>query len=80
MEKGIDSEKILFVLEERDKWRKRQVDLERELKFMRTAEKDAKLNDLEKIKEQVAYYDTLAREIKKTVKPSKVSHLLNSLV
>lgn len=80
MEKGIDSEKILFVLEERDKWRRRQVDLEKELKFMRTGEKDAKLNDLENIKEQVAYYDTLAREIKKTVKPSKVSHLLDSIV
>ncbi len=80
MEKGIDSEKILFVLEERDKWRRRQVDLENELKFMRAGEKNAKMNDLEKIKEQVAYYDTLAREIKKTVKPSKVSHLLNSIV
>jgi hypothetical protein len=80
MEKGIDSEKILFVLEERDKWKKRQDNLEKQLVSLPPQDKRNKLFDLEKIKEQVAYYDALAMEIKKVIKPSKVSTLLNSIV
>jgi archaellum component FlaC len=77
---GMDTEKILFALQERDRWIERETDLKREMRGVSKEEKGAKQEELERIKEQIAYYDALARDMKKSVKPSKLSHLMNSLL
>jgi hypothetical protein len=50
------------------------------MKTLPRQEKRQKRDELELIKEQVAYYEALARDMKKNVKPSKIPHLLNSLM
>jgi hypothetical protein len=75
----MDTEKILFALQERERWKEREMELQNEIKSSPKSERQAKQEELERIKEQVAYYDALARDMKKSVKPSKVSHLLHSL-
>ena len=76
----MDTEKILLALEERDRWKEREFELREVMKTMPRQEKRQKRDELELIKEQVAYYEALARDMKKSVKPSKVPHLLNSLI
>ena len=76
----MDTEKILFALQERERWKGRELELKNDIKSSPKKEKVVKQEELERIKEQVAYYDALARDMKKSVKPSKLSHLLSSLV
>ena len=76
----MDSEKILLALEERDRWKEREFELREEMKSLPRQEKRQKRHELELIQEQVAYYEALARDMKKSVKPSKVPQLLNTLM
>ena len=76
----MDTEKILLALQERDRWIERELSLKKEIKKTPRRERGAKHEELGRIKGQVAYYDALARDMKKSVKPPKVSHLLNSLL
>jgi hypothetical protein len=76
----MDTENILLALEERDRWREREEDLQNELKDAPKSEKKAMQKELAQIKEQVAYYDALAKDMKKSVRPSKLSNLLNALI
>lgn len=76
----MDSEKILLALEERDRWKEREYGLREEIKSLPRQEKRQRRQELELIKEQVAYYEALARDMKKSVKPSKVPQLLHSLI
>ena len=77
---GMDTEKILLALEERNRWKERELELREAMKTMPRQEKRQKHDKLELIKEQVAYYEALARDMKKSVQPSNVPHLLNSLI
>ncbi len=76
----MDAEKILFALQERERWIERETELKKEIRGGSKEEKEAKAEELGRIKEQIAYYDALARDMKKSVKPSKLSHLMNSLL
>lgn len=76
----MDTEKILFALQERERWKERELEVRREIKIAPKIEKQTKQEELSIILEQVAYYDALTRDMKKSVKPSKVSHLLNALI
>lgn len=76
----MDTEKILLALEERERWIERETDLKNEIKSLPKDEKKAKQKELTQIREQVAYYDALTRDMKKSVRPSKLSNLLNALI
>lgn len=76
----MDTEKILLALEERERWMERETDLKNEIKSLPKNEKKAKHKELIQIREQVAYYDALTRDMKKSVRPSKLSNLLNALI
>lgn len=76
----MDAEKILLALQERRRWEEREFELKKEIKRTPRRERGAKQEELGRIKVQVAYYDALERDMKKSVKPSKISHLLNSLM
>jgi predicted ATPase len=76
----MDTEKILLALEERDRWKERETEMENEIKRLPKVERRPKQKELAQIKEQVAYYDALAKDMKKSVRPSKISNLLNALL
>lgn len=57
-------EAILTTLSELDKWRRRRQELKEEL---------------EKVDRQVSYYESLAREMKRDVKPPRVADMLKAL-
>lgn len=76
----MDVEKILIAIEERERWKERELELKNEIKSSSRGEREAKREELQKVKVQVAYYDALTRDMKKSVNPSNISHLLNSLL
>lgn len=76
----MDTEKILLALEERDRWKERETEMENEIKVLPKDERKSKQKELAQIREQVAYYDALAKDMKKSVRPSKLSNLLNALI
>ncbi len=76
----MDTEKILLALEERDRWKERETEMENEIKRLPKVERKPKQKELAQIREQVAYYDALAKDMKKSVRPSKISNLLNALL
>lgn len=55
---------ILRALSELDRWKRRQGELRAEL---------------EKVERQVAYYEALAQDMKKEVRPARVADLLRTL-
>jgi hypothetical protein len=56
---------ILRTLGELDRWRKRQAELRAEL---------------EKVERQVLYYEALAKDMKKEVRPARLSDLLRTML
>lgn len=76
----MDTEKILLALEERDRWKERELEMQNEIDKLPREEKKSKHKELAQIREQVAYYDALAKDMKKSVQPSKLSNLLNALI
>ena len=76
----MDTEKILLALEERDRWIERETEMENEIKRLPKVERKPKQKELAQIREQVAYYDALAKDMKKSVRSSKISNLLNALL
>ena len=75
----MDAEKILIAIEERERWKERESELKKEIESSPKSEREAKKEELGRVKVQVAYYDALTRDMKKSVNPSNISHLLNSL-
>lgn len=75
----MDVEKILIAIEERERWKERELELKNEIKSSPKGEREEKKEELQRVKVQVAYYDALTRDMKKSVNPSNISHLLNSL-
>ena len=76
----MDTEKILLALEERERWKERELEVLEEIKTTPKGQRKEKQEELTLIREQVAYYDALTRDMKKSVKPSKVSQLLGALI
>jgi hypothetical protein len=76
----MDTEKILLALEERERWMERESEVIAEIESTPKGQRREKQEELTLIREQVAYYDALTRDMKKSVKPSKVSQLLGALI
>ena len=76
----MDTEKILLALEERERWMERESEVIEEIKSTPKGQRREKQEELSLIREQVAYYDALTRDMKKSVKPPKVSQLLGALI
>ncbi|MEE9237866.1 MAG: hypothetical protein V3U52_08790 [Thermoplasmata archaeon] len=66
------------IWEERRKWLNLKRKLESDLKGLER-QKSFLMEELDSIDDQVAYYALLTREMKKTLDPPKLSHLLRSL-
>lgn len=72
----IDTSRIVATLDERKRWELRKKDLESEMKYLSADEKTVKKQELAKIDEQIAYYDSLLSEMKKELRPSDRSAIL----
>jgi len=66
-----------MAIEEEKRLRKRQRQLEEVLSYLEKEEKRL-LAEMAKVGEQVAYYDSLAKDMKKELEPPKLSGLLRS--
>lgn len=76
----METEKMLLALQERDRWLEREAEVRKELKILPRGEKREKRQELERIREQVSYYEALTRDMKKSVRTSNVPTLLNTLI
>jgi hypothetical protein len=72
----IDTSRIVATLDERKRWEQRRKDLESEMRFLSGDEKKVKKQELAKVDEQIAYYDSLLGEMKKELRPSDRSAIL----
>lgn len=73
------SEEILLAIKELESWRDRKERITGELEKLSGDEKNEKKKELEKINEQIAYYESLIKDMKKEVKPPKLAHLLDAI-
>ena len=73
------SEEILLAIKELENWRDRKEKILNELATLSDDEKTEKKKELEKINEQIAYYESLIKDMKKEVKPPKLGHLLDAI-
>ena len=73
------SEEILLAIKELENWRDRKEKILNELMTLSDDEKTEKKKELEKINEQIAYYESLIKDMKKEVKPPKLGHLLDAI-
>ena len=73
------SGEILLAIKELESWRSRKEKILNELATLSHDEKTEKKKELEKINEQIEYYETLIKDMKKEVKPPKLGHLLDTI-
>jgi len=73
------SEEILLAIKELENWRNRKEKISNELMTLSGDEKNEKKKELEKINEQIAYYESLIKDMKKEVKTPKIGHLLDAI-
>ncbi|MGQ9582334.1 MAG: hypothetical protein ACUVV6_02325 [Thermoplasmatota archaeon] len=73
----MDLRRILVTLEERKRWQQRKENLEREIKCCRPSERPLRKSELAKIREQISYYDSLLKEMKKELRPADRSSILS---
>lgn len=67
-----------FLAQEKEKWTARKKELETEIEKINEEEKRLK-GELAKMHEQISYYDSLTRDMKRDVQPSSVSEMLKSM-
>lgn len=73
------TEEILLAINELESWKERKEKILDELMTLSDDEKTEKKKELEKINEQIAYYESLIKDMKKEVKPPKLAHLLDAI-
>ena len=73
------TEEILLAIKELESWKERKEKILDELMTLSDDEKTEKKKELEKINEQIAYYESLIKDMKKEVKPPKLAHLLDAI-
>lgn len=73
----MDTRRILATLDERRRWVQRKEAFEKELRSSPPAERALRKAELEKINEQISYYDSLLREMKKELRPADRSSILS---
>ena len=76
----IETKKILMTLEERDKWIRRKQDLEAKIKALPRKERGKYKEEMERINQQIAYYDGLIREMKGEMRPGDAKSFFNTLL
>lgn len=73
----MDTKRILTTLDERRRWEQRRAELVRTLKGLPAGERALRKAALAKIDEQIAYYNSLLKEMKKELRPMDRSSVLS---
>jgi hypothetical protein len=71
--------KILIAIKELELWESRQKTLSKNLKLLGDIKGNNKKLELNKVKRQINYYDSLTKDMKKEFRPSTISEFLNSI-
>jgi len=72
-------DKILLALKELKLWEDRRNELAKNLVILRNVKTASKTRELEKVKRQISYYDSLTKDMKKEFKPTTLSDFLSSI-
>ena len=75
----MDASNILLAINEYKQWNKRKEKLKNEIVNCSPEEKIQKQKDIAKIEYQILYYHALLKDIKKTIRPSRLSDLLRAI-
>lgn len=70
---------ILRTLMELDRWKRRRDEIRAQRGFLLRRRDPTLRAELEKVERQVSYYEALARDMKREVKPAGVGDLLRTL-
>lgn len=73
----METRRILATLDERRRWEARRTELVNELKRLPSRERALRKVELGKIDQQIAYYDSLLRQMKRELRPSNRSAILS---
>ena len=77
---NVNTDSIILALDELNRWKGRQERLHGEIASLSSDEKAVRKQELVKVNQQIAYYDALSKDMKKEIRPSKLSYLINSLI
>lgn len=70
------SKRILLAIEELEMWKKRENEFKNLLEKATGEERTRLKKELEKVSEQVDYYEALIRDMKKELRPIKITDVL----
>lgn len=73
----IDCKRILATLDERRRWIQRRAELALTLKGLCSSERRLRKAELAKIDEQISYYDSLLKAMKRELRPMDRSSILS---
>jgi hypothetical protein len=76
---GIETDRILATIEERKKWIERRENLRARMESMSRQERKNYKEELDRLDQQIAYYDALIRDMKKDVSPGDLNGLMQDL-
>lgn len=70
------TKKILIALEELERWKRRKDQLISSIKNANSAEKQKLKRELDKVNEQIEYYEALVKDMKKELRPVKITDVI----
>lgn len=73
----METKRILATLDERRRWEARRIELVNEIKKLPSRLRALRKEELSKIDQQIAYYDSLLRQMKKELRPRDRSAILS---
>jgi hypothetical protein len=72
-------DKRLTTMEECERWKKEELKLREYLKQL-VEDEERVMQEIEKVRQQVLYYQALTKDMKKEIKPPTISDLMESLL
>jgi len=73
----METRRILETIDERRRWVARRVQMVKEMKGLPVRDRTLRKAELGKIEQQIAYYDSLLRDMKRELRPSDRSSILS---
>jgi hypothetical protein len=72
-------DRILMAIKELELWEKRRKELAKNMVIIQNVKVASKTKELNKVKRQIKYYDSLTKDMKKEFKPSTLNDFLTSI-
>ena len=72
-------DRILIAIKELERWKERRDNLAANLAILKDVEDTNESKELNKVKRQINYYDSLTKDMKKEFRPSTLSEFLDNI-